>query len=492
MLEDDGRFTSTIATNTKQAFKEILQNEYALAVIDSDIDIPLPEVVKGLRRESPSIKIIIISSEASTPSDYPEIKPDACLGKPFYIPDFTQLLEDILLTEMGDYKKKESSASQSEDLYTAEIPVWLKDVDRTAQHLTRLSLETAAQAALIIRGKKMWAYAGQLSQPAADELVSKIAHYWKHDEESDLSRFISLEETGSEYIIYATSLGAKFVLALAFEAEVPFSKIRTQASELAKGLANIPAEEPQADEDTGMQAWNLPLGDPDDGTSSDAFAALLADLNMPAADATEPMILRREDTKQSPVEVLSPPETLSPQKDSSTVVEASVGVAIPTQEQLPHPQELATSPAPDELDLAMADLESPIPALKNLTYVCVLIPRLPHHHLVSDLAKYLDAWMKELSVAFGWRLEHLAVRPNYLQWVAAVQPSLAPEDMLKKMRRYISQRVFEQFPKLANENPSGLFWAPGYLMVNGRKPLPRALIQGFIEKTRQYQGPVNK
>lgn len=498
ILEEDERFRPTIAPDAKQAFKEILQGEYALAIVDADVDIPLPEVVKGLRVEAPSIKIILVVPEPSSPSDFPELAPDACLGKPFYLPDFMETLEDILIDVPIAVTGDAPPAP-----HTEEVPVWLQDVDRTAQHLTRLSLETAAQAALIIRGRKMWAYAGQLSQPAANELVQKIAHYWGHDGESDLARFISLDETGAEYIIYATSLGASFVLALAFETEVPFSKIRTQAGELARGLADIPEDAPILD-DTGPQEWNLPLGEPDKGTSSDAFAALLAELNMPPADATGEIEIAPEAQKVVADVAVAEMETAVAAVEPAVVEveldlplgagstpqgrglrphreEARQGVAIPARG-------LESPPSPDELDLELSDLTSPIPALQNLTYVCMLIPRLPRHLLVGDLAKYLDEWMKQLSVAFGWRLEHLAVRPNYLQWIVALRPSLSPESVLNDLRQHTSRRIFQNFPKLALENPSGAFWAPGYLMVNGRKPLPMSLIQGFIDKTRQYQG----
>jgi len=174
VLEDDERFQPTIAPDAKQAFKAILKEEYALAIVDADIDIPLQDVFNGLRAEAPSLKTILVSPESSTPSDFPDLAPDACLGKPFYLPDFSETIENILFNEIIAEEEGDTPSSPRRE----EIPVWLHDVDRTAQHLTRLSLETTAQAALIIHGSKMWAYAGQLSQPAADELVQKIALYW--------------------------------------------------------------------------------------------------------------------------------------------------------------------------------------------------------------------------------------------------------------------------------------------------------------------------
>lgn len=111
--------------------------------------------------------------------------------------------------------------------------------------------------------------------------------------------------------------------------------------------------------------------------------------------------------------------------------EAAAPVTTPTPppSRAVHPSPGADQESPpvaDELDLAIADLESPIPALQNLTYVCVLIPRLPNHLLVGDLAKDLDKWMKDLSLAFGWRLEHWRCAQNICNGLWPCSPSWPP------------------------------------------------------------------
>ena len=52
-----------------------------------------------------------------------------------------------------------------------ELP-WLTDVNTAAQHLTRLTLESSSQAALIVRNNEVWAYAGELVQAAAQEVAA--------------------------------------------------------------------------------------------------------------------------------------------------------------------------------------------------------------------------------------------------------------------------------------------------------------------------------
>jgi hypothetical protein len=90
---------------------------------------------------------------------------------------------------------------------------------------------------LITREKELWAYAGQLSQNAANELASTVSRHWDGQKGNDLLRFVRLESTKAEHMLYATSMIQDVILALVFDAETPFSTIRSQANSLARSLA---------------------------------------------------------------------------------------------------------------------------------------------------------------------------------------------------------------------------------------------------------------
>jgi REP element-mobilizing transposase RayT len=133
-------------------------------------------------------------------------------------------------------------------------------------------------------------------------------------------------------------------------------------------------------------------------------------------------------------------------------------------------------------------LEPASPSVYNLTYACLLIPRFAHHHLTGDLADRMGEWVPEICVAFGWRLEQIAVRPEYLQWVTNVPPATSPGYLMRILRQHTSERLFAEFPRFKKENPSGDFWAPGYLIMGGTNPPPPQLVKEFIAQTRQRQG----
>ncbi len=126
-------------------------------------------------------------------------------------------------------------------------------------------------------------------------------------------------------------------------------------------------------------------------------------------------------------------------------------------------------------------------SFSHLAYTCLLIPRLPNHNLIGPLADRLRDWLPQLCLAYGWRLENLFVRPEYLQWTVQVAPTISPGNVVRLIRQQSSRRIFLQFPHYEIENPSGDFWAPGFLIISGFQPPSIHLVQDFIRQTRTRQ-----
>ncbi|MFN3742586.1 MAG: transposase, partial [Anaerolineales bacterium] len=133
-------------------------------------------------------------------------------------------------------------------------------------------------------------------------------------------------------------------------------------------------------------------------------------------------------------------------------------------------------------------LEPISPARAHLSFACLLIPRFENHHLTGDLATRLAEWVSSICVAYGWRLEYISIRPEYLQWVVSVPPSTSPGVLMRTIRMKTSEYIFTEFPRLRKENPSGDFWAPGYLIMGSNQPHPPQLVRSYILETRRHQG----
>jgi REP element-mobilizing transposase RayT len=126
-----------------------------------------------------------------------------------------------------------------------------------------------------------------------------------------------------------------------------------------------------------------------------------------------------------------------------------------------------------------------------ITYSCLLIPRMPQHMLNSNLASYLFKWMGQLCLAYGWRLEHLSIHSNHVQWIAGAPLNTSPAYLVRILRQKTSSYIFTQFPPLSNDNPSGDFWAPGFFITGGRQSIHAHLVEKYINAIREHQGVNN-
>ena len=491
----------------------------SLAFLDMDLGYrAVLDIGRALRMLNPSIKFIVFSRD-NTPPALDDIRPWKLSPKPYFLPDLLNMLNDksTPISKPIASPPVNASAASPRDMQisTPALP-WLQDVTKAAQHLTRLTLESSAQAALITRGDNLWAYAGQLSQGAAKELAVTVTRHWDGQKGSDLLRFVRLEATKAEHMLYATRIADDVVLALVFDAETPFSTIRTQAGQLAHSLSIPGAEkmETPVEQKQNLASYDAPTEYLDDESSEDVdypnISDILADIPPPIPDGsttpneggwgTHPSPSRSSQySRESSPAVRVNDLLVSNQNNEQTVehVVEDLDATMPSKSRR-RPETPVRRPMPGELDetrphsitevAGRVMLEPISPGLYNLTYACLLVPRFSSHYLTGDMSDRLSEWLPQICIAFGWRLEYLAVRPEYVQWVVNVPPATSPGYLMRIMRQQTSEKVFIEFPRMKKENPSGDFWAPGYLIMGGAQPHPPQLVKDYIKQTRTRQG----
>jgi REP element-mobilizing transposase RayT len=123
-----------------------------------------------------------------------------------------------------------------------------------------------------------------------------------------------------------------------------------------------------------------------------------------------------------------------------------------------------------------------------ISYVCVLIPRFDSHFLQGDVVAFLEGWMKDIAVSWGWKLDWTDIQSQYLQWMLSVPVSVPPAQFIRVIRQVTSRKIMADFPHYTRENLSNDFWASGFLISVGRRPHPLTAINEFIRLTRQQQG----
>jgi DNA-binding response OmpR family regulator/REP element-mobilizing transposase RayT len=501
---EEANYSPILAPSTAEAAFIVQYENCPIAILDCDLPDPGPAYLADeLREQNNDLRIIFIHPGEGRASQVEVNSPrDICLPQPFFLPDLLEVVHLWIVEKNASHQ--EVQPPDEIEVIPSEL-AWLQDVSRVAQYLTRLSLDVDAQAALIIQNSRIWAYAGQLSQSAAEELTQFVGHHWANGDGRDLARFVRLETTGNEYMLYVTNLGSGFVLALSFETEMPFSKIRAQTGDLARKLISPIPEPPMnldeskhsetptrnrekavlgsyewipeaSDERKEMREESRPINRDSVDHQKAMFDDLLSTLDMPDPDGTSgETTIQTETTVSKTVEAQHQEPEMFPEtrNEDPLVLETA-----PSLNQEPRTQ----------LDVKLV---SGSLALHDLAYACVLIPRMPDHKLTGVITGLIKVEVSRLCLAFGWRLDNLTIDPLYLHWVVTVNPDEPASNIIRKIRENLSKVIYKEFPRLTDENPSGDFWAPGFLTIHGRRSLAKSLIQEYIKQTRARQG-INK
>ena len=117
------------------------------------------------------------------------------------------------------------------------------DIDRAAYlalQLTELSLNTTAEAALLIRDGMIIGRAGRLAPDEITGLEPIILSSWDAGRRDTRVQFITQPDTGRDYLLYACRTEEDFLLTLIFKGTTSMSDIRRQGNQLIAALTQVP------------------------------------------------------------------------------------------------------------------------------------------------------------------------------------------------------------------------------------------------------------
>lgn len=270
VLEETGRFNVTVVGSGADAIAAASRATFDIVIVELAIeDFSLRDLVTVLRRAQPHLPVMVVLpfGEQALPDAAKFFDVQGILAKPIYIPDLQKNIDEALTKSVNGVVppprvaeppappapvKPITAAARTGELKPTTpkkaappAPAWLQDVNRAAQYLTSLTLESSAEAALLMRGQQLIAFAGQCSKADADELATIVAANWAKDGDSSQGaqvRFLRLS-SGADYLVYSTLAAQEVVLSMAFQAETPLGQIRKQAKRATEALIT-PTEPP--------------------------------------------------------------------------------------------------------------------------------------------------------------------------------------------------------------------------------------------------------
>jgi REP element-mobilizing transposase RayT/DNA-binding NarL/FixJ family response regulator len=109
------------------------------------------------------------------------------------------------------------------------------EVAQLAITLTEMSVETAADAVILVRDGQIVAYSGKLPRAEVDTLADTLQQPWS-DEQATIIDFVRLEATSTDYVLHGVRTEGGFILYLLFAGSMPISAIRRQGRALTQAL----------------------------------------------------------------------------------------------------------------------------------------------------------------------------------------------------------------------------------------------------------------
>jgi REP element-mobilizing transposase RayT len=473
---------------------------YSIAIIDCDLSEPGPAyLATELRNNLPDIRSIFIHKKGVNPDELGIHKSkDLLLPRPFFMPDLLEVVNlwfsdekffrDIKVTEANQSKEKQSDECSKVNLaFDHALP------------------KTDAEVVIVLNNDLVKVYAGQLSRSVVNEIGKTILDHYKRGETDDLTLFFNLGSSGNEYTIYAKKLRENHIVALAYKKDVPFSVIRNQVVSLARCLPVAVSEnlserlKPRLDQISDHhrsknwidQDQAIPITEdwfPDQADENESIIDVdfaerqqaMVDDFLNNLDIPEPDVSDKLKSKESDI-------IHSRQKDLSNKFPEPVEQQNHQEENLDQRPSTELQPL-DAFPAANANIETESFAIYDLAYSCVLIPRLPDHKLEGVLKNLLKVEVARLCLAFGFRLEKVDVQTEYINWVVSVRPKISVLQVIKVIREQTSLLIFREYSRIKIENPSGDFWAPGYIIIHGRNLISGSILKRFINQTRTRQG----
>ncbi len=328
-------------------------------------------------------------------------------------------------------------SSQPEASGPQDAPEGQTDAATLAVQLTQHTLESLAQATMLLRDGKIVASAGALPEGDMEALAAMIDCAAVLQDGGIKMRFLSLPQTRTNYMVVSTPTVEDMVLAMVFTEDVHLRNVRQQTREMLQALMVAARQEEET-----------PPAGPEDAASLPAA---------PAADA------------ETGVEAAPEP------------AEAE-GTPPPAEEAADQPAQAGEAAAPGNHGAAQA-----APAVDPETlvkYACVWLLRDPQAALDSELIQALPDWLEASITARQWLAEQVDAQPTYISVVVSIPPGEAPSEVVQALMTETAERILTARPILAAS--ASELWADAYYVVAPGRPLSQDEIEDFISYQRKH------
>lgn len=120
-------------------------------------------------------------------------------------------------------------------------------------------------------------------------------------------------------------------------------------------------------------------------------------------------------------------------------------------------------------------------AAYNINYHFVWIPKFRRKILVDRLATRLEEMIREKSAELGGEVLNLRVMPDHVHLFCSFPPTMAPYQIMHRLKGYTAHELREEFPYLKSRLPN--LWTRSYY-VGTAGNVSAQTIQRYIDEQK--------
>ncbi|RMD59482.1 MAG: IS200/IS605 family transposase [Nitrospirae bacterium] len=102
--------------------------------------------------------------------------------------------------------------------------------------------------------------------------------------------------------------------------------------------------------------------------------------------------------------------------------------------------------------------------------------------LIGELKNRLIELINEKAQELNLKIRHIEIAPNYVYIIVRCPDSLAPRDVVVKIKKYTSNMIGKEFPEVKRRMRT--LWTRRYI-VDDRK-IPKSKIEKFLRQQKKY------
>ncbi|MFZ1768835.1 MAG: IS200/IS605 family transposase [Caldilinea sp.] len=117
----------------------------------------------------------------------------------------------------------------------------------------------------------------------------------------------------------------------------------------------------------------------------------------------------------------------------------------------------------------------------NINYHFVWIPKFRSKILVDRVARRLEELIRDKSTELGGEVLNLTIMPDHVHLFCSFPPTMAPYQIMHRLKGYTAHQLREEFPYLKSRLPN--LWTRSYY-VGTAGNVSAATIQRYIDEQK--------